>query len=79
MWAVHDTNRMLRMLEVPAYWIPQAKVRLLSITSLLQTYGKEKIVCESHCLKLTGDPSDPTKGDWQAEVHKDKLDQWTFS
>jgi hypothetical protein len=62
MWAVHDTNGMLRMLKVPAYWIPQAKVRLLSITSLLQTYGKEKIVCESHCLKLTGDPSDPTKG-----------------
>ena len=62
MWEVHDTNGMLRMLKVPAYWIPQAKVQLLSITSLLQTYDKEKIVCESHCLKLNGDPSDPTKG-----------------
>ena len=46
-------------LKLPTYWIPQAKVWLLSTTSLLQTYDKEKIVCKPHFIKLT---SDPTKG-----------------
>ena len=35
MWPVLDTSGQLRALKVPAYYVPQARVRLLSTTSLL--------------------------------------------
>jgi hypothetical protein len=42
-WAVHDQLGNLRILKVPAYHVPNIKVRLLSTTSLLQTYPDETI------------------------------------
>ena len=62
MWAVHDTRGELRVLKVPAYYSPRIRVRLLSTTSLLQTYPTETITVEPHQLTLSGDNDDPTKG-----------------
>jgi hypothetical protein len=54
MWTVLDTSGQLRALKVPAYYVPQARVRLLSTTSLLQSYQGETINMESHQLTLSG-------------------------
>jgi hypothetical protein len=54
LWAVLDTSGQVKALKVPAYYMPQARVRLLSTTSLLQTYPDEKINMESHRLALSG-------------------------
>jgi hypothetical protein len=69
MWAVLDTRGMLRMLKLPAYYVPKTPVRLLSTTSLLQTYGGETIHMEPHQLTLSGDPNDFTRG--AVVVHTD--------
>ena len=44
------------MIKVPAYLVSKIKVRLLSTTSLLQTYADETITIEAHQLTL----ADPT-------------------
>jgi len=62
MWAVHDTNGMLRTLKVPAYYVPRVPVRLLSTPGLLQTYKGETITMGPNELTLSGNASDPTKG-----------------
>ena len=54
MWTVLDTSGQLRALKVPAYYVPQARVRLLSTTSLLQSYPGETINMEAHQLTLSG-------------------------
>ena len=54
MWTVLDTTGQLRAIKVPAYYVPQARVRLLSITSLLQSYPGETINMEAHQLTLSG-------------------------
>ena len=61
-WAVHDTNGNLRMIMVPAFYVPGIKVRLLSTTSLLQTYQGETIKIESNGLTLSGVPGDSNRG-----------------
>ncbi|KAI2506683.1 hypothetical protein MHU86_7784 [Fragilaria crotonensis] len=61
-WAVHDTNGNLRMIKVPAFYVPGIKVRLLSTTSLLQTYQGETIQVESNRLTLSGVPGDSSRG-----------------
>ncbi|KAI2498513.1 hypothetical protein MHU86_15973 [Fragilaria crotonensis] len=61
-WAVHDTNGNLRMIKVPAFYVPGIKVRLLSTTSLLQTYQGETIKVESNRLTLSGVPGDSSRG-----------------
>jgi hypothetical protein len=50
------------MLKLPAYYVPKTPVRLLSTTSLLQTYTGETILLEPHQLTLSGDPNDFTRG-----------------
>jgi hypothetical protein len=45
-WAVHDQLGNLRLLKVPAFHVPNIKVRLLSTSSLLQTYPDETITIE---------------------------------
>ena len=64
MWEIHDTNGELRVLKVvPAYYAPKIRVRLLPTTSLLHAYPTETITVEPHQLvTLSGDSSDPTKG-----------------
>jgi hypothetical protein len=52
-WAVHGQLGNLRILKVPAYHVPpNIKVRLLSTTSLLQTYPVETITIEPNRLIL---------------------------
>jgi hypothetical protein len=54
MWVVLDTSGQLYALKVPAYYVPQARIRLLSTTSLLQSYPSETINMEAHQLTLSG-------------------------
>ena len=54
-WAMHDTNGMLRAIKVPAYHVPGCNVRLLSTTSLLQTYKNENICQDELQMRLSGD------------------------
>ena len=55
MWPVLDTlGQLLRALKVPAYYVPQARVRRFSNTSLLQSYQGETINMEAHQLTLRG-------------------------
>ena len=61
-WAVHDTNGNLRTIKVPAFYVPGIKVRLLSTTSLLQTYKNEMITVEANRLTLSGIPGDSNRG-----------------
>ena len=68
LWAFHDTSGRLHLLKVPAYYVPKCRVRLLSTTSLLQTYAVEKITVQAHCLTLSGIASDATRGAVVAEV-----------
>ena len=53
-WSVIDTTGMLRTLKVPAYYVPSAHIRLLSIPSLLQTYPQERITMKANSLTLVG-------------------------
>ena len=58
---MHNTDGMLQLIKIPAFYVPKCKVRLLSTTSLLQTYDK-KIEIDETKLTLSGVPSEPTKG-----------------
>ena len=62
MWAMHDTDGMLWLIKIPAFYVPKCKVRLLSMTSLKQMYKGEKIEIDETKLTLSGVPSKPTKG-----------------
>ena len=68
-WAVHDQFGNLRIIEVPAYHVPNIKVRLLSTTSLLQTYPDETITIEPNRLTLSGVANDSTRGPVTANVN----------
>jgi hypothetical protein len=68
-WAVHDQLGNLRLLKVPAYHVPNIKVRLLLTTSLLQTYPDEIITIEPSRLTLSGVPSDANRGPVTANVN----------
>ena len=60
-WAFHDVNGNLRELKIPAFYVPGIKVRLLSTTSLLQTYPDETITVQAHGLTLSGVSNDPNR------------------
>jgi hypothetical protein len=60
LWAFPDKNSNLRLLKIPAYYVPETQVRLLSTTSLLQTYQPETIFMEDSQLTLSG-TDDPTR------------------
>jgi hypothetical protein len=62
LWPMLDTTGQLCLIKVPAFYVPKCTVRLLSTTSLLQTYSGENIVMAAHQMKLTGIASDPTQG-----------------
>ena len=55
-WNVLDHHGNLRLLCIPAYYVPGSLTRLLSTSSLLQTYPNETILIEPHQLKLSGVP-----------------------
>ena len=69
MWTINDSNGNLRMVKVPAYYAPKVRVRLLSTTSLLQTYPEESIKIEAHQLVLSGIPGDLTRGELVALIN----------
>ncbi len=59
MWAINDSSGNLRMVKNPAYYAPKVRVRLLSTTSLLQTYPDKSIKIISGNLtrgKLVANP-----------------------
>ena len=56
LWSMHDSLGMLRHLKLNAYYIPSCKVRLISTTSLLDTYNDESIQLTGNQLVLSGVP-----------------------
>ena len=69
MWAMRDSTGQLRLIKVPALYIPNCRARLLSTSSLLQTYPDETIVADSQKITLSGNPSDPTRGSIVAYIN----------
>ena len=70
-WSIIDTFGELRTIRVPAYLVSRIKVRLLSTTSLLQTYPDEQITIEANQLTLSGSPLDPLRGQIVARINSD--------
>ena len=68
LWAMHDTKGMLRLVKVPAFYVPKCRARLLSTTSLLQTYPGEKVDLEVDKATLSGMPSIHGRGSVVARV-----------
>ena len=62
MWAMRDETGQLRLIKVPALYIPNCRARLLSTSSLLQTYPDETVTIDGKKAKLSGKASDPTRG-----------------
>jgi len=60
-WSFHDTNGMLRTVKLPAFYVPNCPVRLLSTSGLLQTYSDEKIEADGYQMVLSGNESDPLR------------------
>ena len=70
-WSLHDSEGGLRHLTLPAYYVPKIRVRLLSTTSLLQTYDTETIKVEAHQLTLSGVPGCGERTTVTARVNPD--------
>ena len=69
LWAMMGTDGRLRLLKLPALYIPSSPQRLLSTTSLLQTYPDEEIKMDSQKAQLSGKKGDPTKAGVVAMVN----------
>jgi len=69
LWTFIDTDGKFRHVKVPAYYIPKSPVRLLSTTSLLQTYSGETICLSDQSALLSGIPSDPERTPVEAFVN----------
>jgi hypothetical protein len=61
-WAMRDDSGKLRLIQLEAYYVPDASVRLLSITKLARHYAGEVIVLQGHGLQLSGIKGDPQCG-----------------
>jgi hypothetical protein len=70
-WSFHDSTGKLWTLKLPAYYVPKIRVRLLSTTSLLQTYSDETISVEAHRMTMSGSPNDPNWPAITAHVNPD--------
>ena len=60
-WSIYDVNGKLRTFKLPAYHIPNSKSRLISTSSLLNTYEGEHIIINGNSLKLSGIDNDPER------------------
>ena len=54
LWSFLDEKGMLRSFKLPALYIPSTTTRLLSTTSLLQSYSGELIEQTGHGMRLSG-------------------------
>ena len=70
-WSFHEATGKLRILELPAYYVPKIRVHLLSTTSPLQTYSDETISVEAHQMTMSGSPNDPNLPAITAHVNPD--------
>ena len=68
-WTFLDAAGQLRTIKVPAYYVPDARVRLLSTTSLLQAYPDETITAEAHQMTLSGVKGNKVLGSVVAKVN----------
>ena len=59
LWSVLDEAGRLRTLEVPALYIPDAKVKLLSVNSLGNAYHEETVTFHPQGATMPGVPGDP--------------------
>jgi hypothetical protein len=66
LWTILDIRGQLRTLKIPAYFVPQSQLRLLSTGVLLQTYSDEDIRVDVRKLTLSGAPNDPACGSIEA-------------
>lgn len=59
-WMLHDetTGLVTRAIRIPAYYVPAAKTRLLSVVSLTQTYEPEQVHISPRGAILSGLDSD---------------------
>ena len=60
LWYLMDTTGMLCAIRVPALYIPEANVRLLSTSCLLQVYKGEQIIQQPSGMTLSVINGDPT-------------------
>ena len=61
MWSVLDEAGMLRSFKVPALYIPDAKVKLLSVHSLGDVYPEETVTFHRQGATMIGVPGDPNR------------------
>ena len=64
-----DVNGKLRVIEIPAYYVPESPVKLLSTAQTLQHYDGETIVLDDQAATLSGLKGDPTRGQVKALVN----------
>ena len=61
LWSIIDETGTLRTLKLPAFYVPESKVRLLSTSGLLATYPGETIQLSEQSLRLSGIQGDPSR------------------
>ena len=59
LWSVLNEAGILRTLNVPALYIPDAKVKVLSVNSLGDVYPEETVTFHPQGTTMTGVPGDP--------------------
>ena len=70
-WCHVDINGRLRNIQVPSYYVPEADVRLLSTSHLLQNYPGEHITLHNDHLMLSGFSSDIDRGPIKVPINPD--------
>jgi hypothetical protein len=80
-WTFLDCRGMLRMLKWPAYYVPTAGIRLLSMSNLLQEYPNEFLHADRSGVRLSGTFVLPVGGQRatngvQATLDPQRTSQW---
>jgi hypothetical protein len=69
-WAILDDAGLIRILTLPCLYVPSAKMRLLSVSSLLQHYEGEEVSVTSNHLSLSGLEGDKDRRPVQVYINK---------
>lgn len=67
-WSMHGNTVMIRLLIVPTYHVSNSSARLLSTSSVLQTYPEENIIRTQTGMSLMGVKGDSRRGKITATV-----------